>query len=246
MLHQAEPTHVLSMFFSSKSGTVQSRIKTFLNDSPTARQKLPYGVLQEMRITPDMPVYSELLDKLFFELMDGKLQTTDELKAYLEPYSPPAPPQTPNQPRQRRARAKKEARPSRAKAKKAAATVVEQEEQTGIAEGLMEEGTLTGPDRGAEPSASVPLEGKVAPLAPGEPDPADAANTKIEAPKAARPAVRKAVKVSALAAAMVPETAVATPLRLKPQPWYRILKRRRRSPKAGVGRCPSLRKLRSQ
>ena len=34
----------------------------------------------------------ELLEKLFFELMDGKLGTVEEMKAYLEPYSPPAPP----------------------------------------------------------------------------------------------------------------------------------------------------------
>ena len=28
--------------------------------------------MQEMRITPDLPVYAELVDKLFFELMDGR------------------------------------------------------------------------------------------------------------------------------------------------------------------------------
>ncbi|WP_419806814.1 CCA tRNA nucleotidyltransferase [Terriglobus sp.] len=174
MLHEAEPELVLSMLVHGK-GVVQQRLKTFLNDSPTARQRIPYATLQEMRITPDLPVYNELLDKLFFELMDGKLSTPEDLKAYLEPYSPPAPPPPVNL---RRARAKKEARPSRAKSKKAVAvveeiteTVPQQEEALGVAEGLMEPGTLTGPDRGTEPTVETPLEGKVAPLAPGEAEP---------------------------------------------------------------------------
>ncbi len=174
MLHEAEPELVLSMLVNGK-GVVQQRLKTFLNDSPTARQRIPYATLQEMRITPDLPDYNDLLDKLFFELMDGKLTTPEEMKAFLEPYSPPAPPPPLNL---RRARVKKEARPSRAKGKKAAAAAAEssesveqQEEALGVAEGLMEPGTLTGPDRGTEPSVETPLEGKVAPLAPGETEP---------------------------------------------------------------------------
>ena len=169
ILHSSDPEVVLSVLTSGK-GVVQQRFKTFLNDSPGARQRIPYAMLQEMRITPDLPTYPELLDKLFFELMDGKLSTPEEMKAFLEPYSPPAPPPPLNL---RRARAKKEARPSRAKGKKVAPVAVEaepetveqQEEALGVAEGLMEPGTLTGPDRGTEPTAQVPLEGKVAPLA---------------------------------------------------------------------------------
>lgn len=199
MLHEAEPELVLSMLVNGK-GAVQARLKTFLNDSPGARQRIPYALLQEMRITPDLPVYNELLDKLFFELMDGKLSTPEEMKAYLEPYSPPAPPPPVNL---RRARAKKEARPSRAKAKKnaaetsvAAETVEQQEEALGVAEGLMEPGTLTGPDRGPEPSTNVPIEGKVAPLAPGQPEPVakkPARPVKAPAvlPEADAPAARK-------------------------------------------------------
>src|SRR5260370_8650713 len=43
-------------------------------------------------MVPALPIYKELLDKLFFELMDNKLGTVEEMRAYLEPYSPPAPP----------------------------------------------------------------------------------------------------------------------------------------------------------
>ena len=194
MLHSTEPNLVLSLSYTSKTAALQSRLKTFLIDSPTARQRIPYALLQEMRITPDLPVYGELLDKLFFELMDAKLSTPEEMKAYLEPYSPPAPPPPVNL---RRARAKKEARPSRAKAKKIAVeadvlplTVSAEEDATGVAEGLMEPGTLTGPDRGPEPTPRVPLAGKVAPEAASS---AEKARIRKPAPQAANvPAISKA------------------------------------------------------
>ncbi len=166
ILHEADPNLVLALYVNSKTANVQARLKTFLGESPAARQRIPYALLQEMRITPDLPGYQDLLDRLFFELMDGKLSTTEEMKAFLEPYSPPAPPPPVNL---RRARAKKEARPSRAKAKKVAEpdptpmTVAEEEEDAGLATGLMKVGDLTGPDRGPEPTPEVPMVGKVAP-----------------------------------------------------------------------------------
>ena len=75
MLYAAEPNVVLSLLYSSKAAVVQTRLKTFLTESPTARQRIPYTLMQEMRITPDLPIYGELVDTLFFELMDGKLTT---------------------------------------------------------------------------------------------------------------------------------------------------------------------------
>ncbi|MGI4755263.1 MAG: hypothetical protein ACRYGF_00255 [Janthinobacterium lividum] len=170
MLHASEPNLVLALSVNGKSSAVQSRLKTFLTDSPSARQRIPYALMQEMRISADLPEYTDLVEKLFFELMDGKLTTQEEMKAFLEPFSPPAPPPPVNL---RRARAKKEVRPSRAKGKKAAepeeddlpSTVAEQEEEAGIEEGLMEDGSLTGPDRGPEPTPRTPLVGKVAPEA---------------------------------------------------------------------------------
>ena len=170
LLHGTDPNLVLSLAYTGKAALPQSRLKTFLTESPAARQRVPYALMQEMRINPDLPGYAELVDKLFFELMDGKLSTPEEIKAYLEPYSPPAPPPPVNL---RRARAKKEARPSRAKGKKvveiddasAPDTVAAAEEADGLASGLTDDGTLTGPDRGTEPTPKVPLEGKVAPEA---------------------------------------------------------------------------------
>jgi tRNA nucleotidyltransferase (CCA-adding enzyme) len=96
MLYAAVPEQVLSLAYSSKSAPVQARFKAFFQDWPAARGRIPYQVMQEMRITPDLPVYNELLDKLFFAIMDAKLETPEAIKAFLEPYSPPAPPPPPS------------------------------------------------------------------------------------------------------------------------------------------------------
>lgn len=209
LLHATEPNLVLATYYSSKSAPVQARLKTFLSESPNARLRIPYQTLTEMRITPDLPGYSELLDSLFFQLMDGNLSTPEEMKAFLEPYSPPAPPPPPNL---RRARAKKEPK-GRGKKKAAAVvddeiadfetvplTVAAEEEQDGLESGLTEEGDLTGPDRGPEPTVVEPIE-KVAP-APAkskaaEKKPAKPVAAPKPAPVAAKPAAVKAAPVKA-------------------------------------------------
>jgi tRNA nucleotidyltransferase (CCA-adding enzyme) len=92
MLMSARPEAVLWVAYSTKSTGLQAKFKSFYTDWPQARQKIPYALMQEMRIVPELAGYDELVEKLFFELMDGKLGTVEEMKAYLEPYSPPAPP----------------------------------------------------------------------------------------------------------------------------------------------------------
>jgi tRNA nucleotidyltransferase (CCA-adding enzyme) len=120
MLHSARPEAVLWTAHTSKNSGIQSKFKGFFTEWALAKQKIPYVMMQEMRITPELPGYDELLDKLFFELMDGKLTTPEEMKAYLEPYSPPAPPPPVHL---RRPRAvKKDAKPAKSR-KKAIVTV---------------------------------------------------------------------------------------------------------------------------
>ncbi len=118
MLMAAEPEAVLWATYASKNSTVQARLKSFYTEWPQASQKIPYTLLQEMRITPELPIYKELLNKLFFQFMDNKLDTLEEVRAYLGPYSPPAPP-PPVSLRRPRA-AKKDAKPAKSRAKKAA------------------------------------------------------------------------------------------------------------------------------
>src|ERR1700735_1207388 len=119
LLHTAKPESILWVAHTSKNAGIQAKFKAFFTEWAQAKQKIPYVMMQEMRITPELPGYNELLDKLFFELMDGKLSTPEEMKAYLEPYSPPAPPPPVHL---RRPRAvKKDAKPPKSRKKAVAA-----------------------------------------------------------------------------------------------------------------------------
>jgi tRNA nucleotidyltransferase (CCA-adding enzyme) len=125
LLGAAVPESVLWLAHSTKSAPVQARFKAFFTEWPQARQRIPYTLMQEMRITPDLPGYDELVEKIFFAIMDGKLDTPEAAKAFLEPYSPPAPPPPVNM---RRRAAKREAKPTKSRTKKAVAVVAEEED----------------------------------------------------------------------------------------------------------------------
>lgn len=90
MSYQPEP--ILWLAHTGKGAAIQNKFKNFFTVWPEAKQKVPAALMQEMRITPEIERYGELLRELFFHLIDGKLQTDEEMKAFLEPYSPPAPP----------------------------------------------------------------------------------------------------------------------------------------------------------
>ena len=53
---------------------------------------MPHALFQELRITPEIAGYDEMISKLFLGVIDSKLETDEQLRAFLEPYSPPAPP----------------------------------------------------------------------------------------------------------------------------------------------------------
>ncbi|HEY2858073.1 MAG TPA: CCA tRNA nucleotidyltransferase [Terracidiphilus sp.] len=103
-----DPEAVLWLGFTSKDKAVKERYNDFLKVWPEARQKIPYAMMQEMRIRPELANYNEILHQVFLQLIDGKLTTPEEMKAFLEPYSPPAPPPqvTVKRPRGRRAEPK--------------------------------------------------------------------------------------------------------------------------------------------
>ncbi len=103
-----DPEAVLWLGFTSNDKAVQERYHEFLKVWPEAHQKIPHSLMQELRITPELPVYGELVQKLFLELIDGHLTTPEEMRAFLEPYSPPAPPPqaTVKRPRGRRGEAR--------------------------------------------------------------------------------------------------------------------------------------------
>jgi tRNA nucleotidyltransferase (CCA-adding enzyme) len=88
----ADPQAVLWLGLTSKVPAVQAKYKNFFTVWPEARQKIPYALFQEMRITPEIPGYDEMMAGLFLGVIDGELETDEQLRAFLEPYSPPAPP----------------------------------------------------------------------------------------------------------------------------------------------------------
>jgi hypothetical protein len=87
-----DPEAVLWLAFTSKDKAVQERFNQFLKVWPEARQRIPHAVMQELRITPEIATYREIVQAIFLELIDGKLTTPEEMRAFLEPHSPPAPP----------------------------------------------------------------------------------------------------------------------------------------------------------
>lgn len=92
LLTSIDPEAVLWLGLTSKSAAVQAKLKDFFTVWPEARQRIPYALMQEMRITPELEGYQALLRSLFFELIDGKLNSDEEVRQFLEPHSPPAPP----------------------------------------------------------------------------------------------------------------------------------------------------------
>lgn len=198
-VHASDPELVLSLYVNGKGAPIQNKFKALLNEWPTAKQRIPYQLMQEMRITPDLPVYAELVDKLFFELMDNKLSTPEEMKAYLEPFSPPAPPPPPTL---RRPRKVKEGKAPRARKKAAVEAPQEGVEVAATSEQQATDQKSASKKAGKEKSAPTPVAAKKAApekKAPEKkaaaPAPKKAVPAKKPAPPAKKPAAKKAAPV---------------------------------------------------
>ena len=87
-----DPEAVLWLGFTSKESAVKAKYELFLKTWPEVRQRIPYAQMLEMRITPELPTYKDVIHQLFLQLIDGNLNTPEEIRAFLEPHSPPAPP----------------------------------------------------------------------------------------------------------------------------------------------------------
>lgn len=92
LFQTSNPAAVLWLGLTGKGVATQNKYKNFFSVWPEAKTQVPTTIMQEMRITPELPAYTELLESYFYALIDGKLKTEEEIRAFLEPYSPPAPP----------------------------------------------------------------------------------------------------------------------------------------------------------
>jgi tRNA nucleotidyltransferase (CCA-adding enzyme) len=189
MLFSAPPEPVLWLAHTTKSAPLKARFQAFFNEWSQARTRIPYQLMQEMRITPELPGYEALLEDLFFAIMDGKLDTPEAAKAFLEPFSPPAPPPPVNV---RRRAVKRETKPAKSRSKKPVAAVAAESGEADL-------------DHAAAVTAEAPPPVKSAAVKPAAKAPAPAAaKPAAKAPiKAAGPA-KVPVKLPAKAAAKAP------------------------------------------
>jgi tRNA nucleotidyltransferase (CCA-adding enzyme) len=207
MLFAARPETVLWLAHTTKSAPLKARFEAFFKDWSQARVKIPYQLMQEMRITPSLPGYNELVETLFFAVMDGKLDTPEAARAFLEPYSPPAPPPPVNV---RRRAVKREAKAAKPRSKKAVAAAADDVDLAAADEAesapLEAAAKAAAPAKTAAPAKKVePVVAKAAAVAKkaapaAKPAPAQkaAAPVKTAAKPVATPAVKKvAAKVAA-------------------------------------------------
>lgn len=178
LLVSYNPEAVLWLAFSSKNALVKEKFNSFFNVWPEAKQKIPVALMAEMRITPDLPDYGKIAEELFFQFMDGKLQTDEELRKFLEPYSPPAPPPPVviRRPRGRRAEPKFEED--------------EEAEMPALRSGDQEEGE----EEESESEDSGEREERLPPVKPAPKVPAKAVRAEKAAAKGPQPASKTALE----------------------------------------------------
>jgi tRNA nucleotidyltransferase/poly(A) polymerase len=180
---------VLWLGLTGKGAAIQNKYKNFFNVWPEARQKVPTALMLEMRITPEIERYPELLEELFFHTMDNKLNDEAALRAFLEPYSPPAPPPPVNL-RKPRASKKKAAK------KEEGAEAAKKSPEVAAAAEAPAKGKPAAPAKAAEakPETKAPQKtapAKAVPQKAATKAPAKAAKTEAK-PKAAAPAKKTA------------------------------------------------------
>ncbi len=243
MLFSSQPEPVLWLAHTTKSAPLRARFDAFFNEWSQARLRIPYQLMQEMRITPELPIYGELLDKLFFAIMDGLLETPEAARAFLEPYSPPAPPPPVSL---RRRAVKRETKAPKPRSKKAEAAALEAD-LSGASEAI----PAPIAEKAAAVAKSVPA--KAAPAKkPPVPATVKAVPAKAAAKKAvvktpvkvaAKPVAKKrapkpAVKKAAKAVTKKPVKAAAKPVAKKPvkETAIKIVKRVVAKPKPKAAR----------
>ena len=232
LLTTYKPEAVLWLAMTGTGAALQARFKNFFTVWPEARQRIPYTMMQEMRIVPDLPGYQDLQRLLFLQFMDGNLQTEEEQRKFLEPYSPPAPPPPVSV---RRAKPKKaEPKKKASKAAKAEALMAPPDaEVTFVEEAAAAETVVKKPE--AKKSEAKKVEAKIeaakpdpkkvrsAKPEPKRPELKKASEKKAEAPvkKAVAQTPAKAVKKSAAGTASAKKAArpaPAKPAAKKPAP----------------------------
>jgi tRNA nucleotidyltransferase (CCA-adding enzyme) len=106
LLMSTRPELIIFLDITTRQSAVEQKIKAFLTKWPQYRQKMPLLKMTEMRITPELPVYQQLLDEMFLMMLDGKLRSEAEIVKFLEPHQPPLPVAPPSPARRGRGKKK--------------------------------------------------------------------------------------------------------------------------------------------
>ena len=185
LFQTANPSAVLWLGLTGKGAATQTKYKNFFSVWPEFKSQLPAAIMQEMRITPELPAYAELVENYFYSLIDGKLKTEEEIRAFLEPYSPPAPPPPVNV---RRTRAAKKSESKKSSSKTAA---VPDGEGEGDEEASAEPTPKKAPKAGKVKAEKAPVAAAVAP----EETLARSVAPMAKAKEVAKPVAAKAVAI---------------------------------------------------
>jgi tRNA nucleotidyltransferase/poly(A) polymerase len=107
ILSSAKPEAMLYLDVTGHNKPVDEKIKNYLGKWRQFQEKIPVAQMAELRITPQLPEYSQICQEAFLLLLDGKLRSDAEIAKFLAPYEPPPPPAPPTPVRRGRSAAKK-------------------------------------------------------------------------------------------------------------------------------------------
>jgi tRNA nucleotidyltransferase (CCA-adding enzyme) len=126
LLQSARPETIMYTAATSRVSAAVKKINDFMGKWRQIKTRFPLPEMAELRITPELPEYSKIVEEMFLLFLDNKLRNQTEIIKFLTPYSPPlpAPPPAPV----RRGRAKKA---EKAKAAKGAASASDQKSKEG-------------------------------------------------------------------------------------------------------------------
>ncbi len=195
ILSQAAPENILFLSLTTKQQAVDQKLKNFFTKWRQVREKLPFPEMAELRITPQLPEYAEIMEKAFLLLLDGKLRSHTEIMNFLRPYEPPPPPPPPAPKRGRgkaAAAAAGEAQPAGKRGRKpkgAAAAPVAQPAPAPEQPAKPEPAPAKGAPAKAIPAKPIPAKAIPAKAAPAKATPAK--------PPASKPATKGARKKAA-------------------------------------------------
>ena len=224
ILASAKPEALLYLDVTGRNATVDEKIKNFFGKWRQVQEKIPVAQMAEMRITSQLPEYSQICQEAFLLLLDGKLRSEGEIAKFLAPFEPPLPPPPPAPVRRGRAAAKKVPAPVAKAATPELVATVEASQPVAVAAPPVEAPKPVTPKKAPEKSkapasheSAKAAEGKIKPVVA---KPLDA--KKDVAKRNAKSVAKAPSKVAKAVAKPAPKAKViaksATKKLLKPQP----------------------------